>query len=541
MNKIIVTISILLVAVFSVAYLYFSNLSVGSKTNDKALSLIPESAGLIFSFKNDKAYYEIFKDYKLFDAILGSKNKEELSAVKQYLLDYSNLRLISSGQNIFLSFHPQKSDSIAFLWTIPLIKEVDNDDLMQYLNQNKGTSAKWIDGNGVQIAEINLKKIKKLFYLYVNKGIASGSFSKDLLLQITNTTVPKISAGFITEINSGGLKNENSPANIFINRESSKEFISSFFRQKNPGGNFNLLNNLSGFTTLNMNYKSDALMFNGITTTDTSKPAYLNLFLHQKAAKNPVTKIVPENTAYFIAYGLSDYRRFARDLKAFHKKRNELAKLDNQISLITKETGIHPNRDIQKYWGNEFITFQLSNGEKLGAVKLTNGRQMQFFLQPLSSEYSESIWRMNYSGLFYNYFGDPFKLFDAPFYTIIDNYLIMSNSPGSVQNFLSSYSLGRQLYKTPKFEEFNRLVADQSNILVFIHVKNSGDNINSLLKSSYAKTIKSSDYGFKDFYGLSYQLSSDGDHFFTNFYAGSKQLVEPEVKQGSIPDSILVN
>lgn len=541
MNKIVITISILLVAVFSVAYLYFSNLSVESKTNDKALSLIPASAGFIYSFKNDKAYFEIFKDYKLFDAILGSRNQEEFSAIKQNLLDLNKLRLISADQNIFLSFHPQASDSIAFLWTIPLIKELDKDDLMQYLNQNKGTSAKWIDVKGMQIAEVYFKQINKVFYLYVNKGIASGSFCRELLLQIADNSVPKLSKDFIAEINSGGLKNDNSPANIFINRESSKQFLSSFLRQQNPQGNFNLLNNLSGFTTLNMNYKSDALMFNGITTTDTLKSAYLNLFLHQKAVKNPVTQIVPENTAYYIAYGLSDYRLFARDLKAFHKQRNEVARLDEQINLISKETGIHPNRDIQKYWGNEFITFQLSNGEKLGAIKLTNGRQMKFFLQPLGSEYSENIWRMNYSGLFYNYFGEPFKKFDAPFYTIIDNYLIMSNSPGSVQRFLTNYNSDNQLYKTPKFEKFNHLIADQSNILVFIHVKNSGDNVNSLLKSSYAKTVNSKEYGFNNFYGLSYQLSSDGDHFFTNFYAGSKQLVEPEVKQDTIADSILIN
>ena len=540
MNKIILTIFILLVAVFSVAYLYFSNLNSGSKNNDKALSIIPKNAALIFGFKNDAAYYEIFKDYKLFDAITGSQNKAEFSALKREFLDLRPFRLISSDQNIFLSFHPQK-DSIEFLWTMPLLKVLNRDDFMQTLNQQKNLQAKLISWNGIELIQVKLISINKLFYFYAYKGLISGSFSKELLQQVADTKVPKISKDFIAEINSGSLKNENSPATIYINLNTSKEFFSGFLRQKNPNGNFNLLNNLSGYTTLNMNYKSNALIFNGITIPDTVKSAYLNLFLHQKAITHPIIRVVPSNTAYFIAYGLSDYAVFARDLRNYHKKNNELVKLEEQISLINTETGIQPNRDIQNHWGNEFITFQLSTREKLGAIKLINGRQMQFFLQLLSSEYSENIWRLNYSGLFYNYFGEPFKQFKAPFYTIIDNHLIISNSPGSIQRFVSNYNLENQLFKTSKFTEFNRLVADESNILLFIHVKNSGDNINFLLKKSYASNITGNEHGFKDFYGLSYQWSSNADHFFTNFYAASKQLVDTSVENNLSQDTLRKN
>ncbi|WP_026899308.1 DUF3352 domain-containing protein [Daejeonella oryzae] len=530
MNKIIIYISILVIAVFSVAYLYFSNLNIGSKNNDKALSLIPQSAALIFSFTNDKSFYEIFKEYELFDAITGTKNKVEFAALKEGLLDSRTLRLITSGQTLFLSFHPQKSDSIATLWTMPLLKEVSREDFIQALNQNKKISSKWFDLNGIQFTEINILSINKPFYLFMNKGVATGSFSQKLLLETINNKVPKIEADFIEEINSGSLKSSNSPANVFLNLGGSKEFLLAFLRQKKTNGNFNLLNNLSGFSTLNMNYKSDALMFDGITVTDTLKSSYLNLFLHQQPVSNPITRIVPENTAYFLAFGISDYRVFAKDLKEFHRKENQLSKLNEQISLITKETGIQPNRDIQKYWGNEFIFFQLSNREKLGAVKLSNGRQMNFFLQSLSSEYSENIWRLNYSGILYNYFGEPFKSFESPFYSIIDNYLIVSNSPGSIQRFLNNYNSENLLYKTSKFQEFNRLVSDKSNMLLFIHSQNSKDNFNSLLKRSYTKTLNDKDHGFKNFYGVSYQWSSDGNRFFTNFYAATKQLVEPKLK-----------
>ncbi len=537
MNKIILSIFLLLVAVFTFAYLYFSNIGGGSKNNNRALSQIPASASLIFSFKNDKAFYEIFKDYKLFDAITGQENKAEFEIIKSNLLNLTQINEVSNGQPVFLSFHPQEKDSISFLWTLPLKSKIESDDQLTALNQENRISTKFIDVNGIKIAEILFEGTKKPFYMYANKSVANGSFSKNLLLQVINVNAPKISDKFVEEINSGSQKNDNSAANLFVNLSTSKDFLNSFFRQKKANGNFNLLNNLAGFSTLNMNYKSDALMFNGITETDTSKANYLNLFIHQKAVKNPITRIVPSNTAYFIAFGVSDYHRFNEDLRNFHKEKKELAKLDEVINSISKETGIKADRDIQKYWGNEFIIFQLSTREKLGAIKLTNGRKLQFFMEPLSSVYSENIWRLNYPELLVNYFGEPFKQFNAPFYTIIDNYLITSNSPGSVERFLSNYNSGKQLYSNSNFTAFNRLVADESNISVYLNVKNSYDNINSLLKRPYSKNIKSNEFGFKDFYGLSYQWSSDGDHFFTNFYAASKQLVETAVTR----DTLVVN
>ena len=144
---------------------------------------------------------------------------------------------------------------------------------------------------------------------------------------------------------------------------------------------------------------------------------------------------------------------------------------------------------------------------------------MQFFLEPLSLEYSENIRKLNYPGLLYYYFGDPFKQFNKPYFTIIDNQMIVSNSARSLQRYISRYSRNL-LYTNDQFENFDRLVADHSNISIFIHIKNSRSNITSNLKRAYAANFRSEEYGLKKFYGLSYQWTSEGEHFFTNFYSG---------------------
>lgn len=535
MNKIILTTSLLLVAVFTVAYLYFSSISADSHDNDKALSLITNDAALILTFKNDKSIYEIFNDYTVFDAIVGSKKKEELSALKSLLQDSKTVFENTSGEDIFLSFHPLKGDSVAFLWTMALPQGLEKPDLIEGLQRNSDVQIKESKIGETDIIEADVKSLRRIFYLHVSQDVISGSFSKVVMINSLDPKTEKIGPRLIEEVNRSTRQSQNSPASVFINFPSSIPFLAKFFRNK-LSGNFTLLNRFNAIATLNMNFKSDALMLNGITETDTTKQNYINLFLHQKAVNNPIKRIVPDNTANYIAYGVSDYHIFHQDLKGLLKARNELEKLKVNLDLIRNETGIDVDRDIKKYWGNEFITFQLSTQEKFGGIQLTNGRQMQFFMDPISSEYADNIRHLDYPGILYYYFGDAFKQFNKPFFAIVDNQMIVSNSARALQRYSNRYR--RNLLHTNQgFINFDQLVADNSNISVFVHTRNSGSNIKSQLKPAYASNFKSGEFGLNEFYGFSYQLSSENYHFFTNFYAGYKE--KPADKSVSATPNVL--
>ncbi|MBC7757525.1 MAG: hypothetical protein H7069_01610, partial [Phormidesmis sp. FL-bin-119] len=128
--------------------------------------------------------------------------------------------------------------------------------------------------------------------------------------------------------------------------------------------------------------------------------------------------------------------------------------------------------------------------------------------------------KLNYENIFYYYFGDPVKKFGKPFFAVTDNLVIISNSAGTVQRFLNDYSNDRLLSNNASFIRFDQLVADQSNISFLMQLKNSKSLLKTLLKKEYSQVLSSAQYGLKDFYGISYQLTSNTDHFFSNFYSG---------------------
>ncbi|MFA6946772.1 MAG: hypothetical protein WC220_12820, partial [Pedobacter sp.] len=470
MKKIIGITAALVLAVLSLAYLYFSNLNVKSRSNDRVLSEIPADASLVFQYPNDKSLYDIFRDYTVFDTIIGTQHKNELAWLKSLLISNREIAYVTEGQKVFLSFHPSKTDSVNFLWSVRLKQNIETEELHRTLIEIPGIRITNRNRSGNAILEISSANMYRTFYLHIDKGIARGSFSADLLSQSIDPKAKKISQAFIKEINAGLKKDANALANLFINYDKPGVLKPFFGRKLND--NLELFESFTGYSSLELNYKSDVMMFNGITGISAEKDSYIRIFLHQKPIKNIIKRVMPYNTSSSIAYGISDYAGFKKELDNLFETRKELDTLNKQLNTITSETGINPERDMVKLWGNELCTLHLSTSENLAIIRVNDGSKLQFFLDPLSAAYSESVRKMKYGNLFYFYFGDPLKRYSKPFFTITDNLLILSNSPNSIQRFLNDYNSERFLHKTEAYIQFDQLVADQSNVSFVLYIKN---------------------------------------------------------------------
>ncbi|HXH98675.1 MAG TPA: hypothetical protein VNI52_00270 [Sphingobacteriaceae bacterium] len=520
MKKIIILTVFLLITAIALAGLYFSNLFRDDRNSNKVLGYIPADAALILQFTNDDSFYEIFDNYQLFNRINGNVRENELRALKSAFLNHPQVAELIDQQKLFLSFHTEQ-DSVSFLWISMLNNNMEAVDFQEDAAHKFKILPDNTHNTKNQFFSITLPDLDKPFFIFIDKSIVLGSFSKKLLLKTLNKREVKIGESFIEEISNQGIKNDNSLINLYLNLETLQKYLANYFKDS-EGGNFTLLKDVKGVSTLNMNFKSDALMFNGITKPDSVSINYLNLFLHQNPVRNTLMRVVPENTSDYMLFGLSNYQQFNIDLKKLLKKRKQLDKLAAQIQTIANENGINPERDIKSLWGKEFITFQLDSREKFAAIKIENGSQLKFLLEPLSSTAAGEIRQLNYTDLFYFYFGDPLQAFRRPYYFITDNVIFIANSLTALQRFNSQYATERFLYKTEQFIHFEQLVANQSNITLFVHNNNSKSTIRTGLRTNFANTFTNSNYGLQDFYGLSFQLSGEDRHFFTNLYIGGK-------------------
>jgi hypothetical protein len=99
MKKQIIITLILLAATVYVTVVYFKNLNPPGTRTSQVMYSIPDNAALIFEFNNDKGFYDIFKDNKLFAAVIGKQKLSLLDTLRQQLYRPKHIHFLTPFKN----------------------------------------------------------------------------------------------------------------------------------------------------------------------------------------------------------------------------------------------------------------------------------------------------------------------------------------------------------------------------------------------------------------------------------------------------------
>jgi hypothetical protein len=126
-NTIIVTV-LLFIGVIAASIYYFRDINKEQHNSLKPLKYLPESTFLIASIKNDEITDNIFKDFDLFDALLGETEMQLIKKYKNQILRHEALYEFIENQDVYISFHPE-ADSLNLLFTVPTSHTIEESDL----------------------------------------------------------------------------------------------------------------------------------------------------------------------------------------------------------------------------------------------------------------------------------------------------------------------------------------------------------------------------------------------------------------------------
>ena len=308
----------------------------------------------------------------------------------------------------------------------------------------------------------------------------------------------------------------NSLASLYVNYGQLSPLFEQLFQNKNTDI-FKSFRLLPGLTTLSLNYRSDALMFNGTTHIINNQAAtYLTLFDEQQPVVNHLKDIFPSTTAYSTSFGISDPLKFGNDLAEWHNKAGLKAEKEQLFSKIKAETGISLKKEFNKLLGNEFAVITTRYFEKFGIVSVSDGSKLKSLLTAISTMNDENTGQLNYDKLPFLLLGDAFSVFKKPYFTIIDNYLILAGSTKELLSFNDTYINRKFLSKNDLYNQFDNLLAARSNVAFFFNFKNSLPVLERDMQPGIYSLIKTIKPGWKDFYGASLQFSGSDKNFYTN-------------------------
>ena len=513
MKKIVFIIVALFIAIVTMAYLYFSGLSSDDKINQHSLYAAAAESSIIFSFENEQSIVDILKTQELLKEIAGTKKVQELQEISSSLLSIPGITKFFEKQNVYISLVPGLDKSIDFLYSTQINHDYTQEELLQ----------------AIRSRSVDVKAENGIMKLSFNDSTGFFVGIKDnLLLLSTNSNLVKKglvvkrdqSGRFANFIQSNSRVAKNSLAEVYINFE----MLPTLLKTIMPGqlsGELAPLDHQNAYAALMYNFSREKILFTGSTEPQNSTH-YFSIFSTEQAQKISITNILPDNTASYTAYGITSYSSFRPLLQQWFKTNGMEKKVGKSINDINTEYRIDLEKVLPMYFTNQFITFQLSNAERLGAIGLTNGDKLDQLLLELRTDYTEDIKQLKVNGILTAFFGQAFNYFQKPYYTIVDNYLVFANRPESLRSFLNNYRNNKLLINAVNYGNAMDELPATSNIQVYVDLENSQRIAQKNLYLPFFRHVFNED-GLKSYASISYQLSSNNKKFLTNMLLIKKQ------------------
>lgn len=518
MKKLIISIVLLFLAIITMAYLYFSKLNTDQHITDTGLQAAVANSAFIFSFENEKSITDILKEQRLFEEILDAEQYKQLASLKKYLLSIPKVNQLTDKQNVYIAFVPGSDHKIDFL----CYTQISTPEYLPQLFQSLKTSG-IRPGTTDRLTKLILPD-SSVFYLGIKKNLAVISSSEKQTAAALAKEPNQKDDKFIEYIQASKRFSKNTLAQLYINFNGLPLLLKNII-SGNLNGELAVLNQQDAFAALTYNFSNEKVLLTG-TTVINNPNNYYHLFSDMQPQKININNILPAQTASYTIFGVDSYPNWKKKLDTWFLNQHQDKKISALLKDINNKYHLNPDELFPKYFKNQFITFQLRTGEKIGAINLSNGDKMIQLLLDLSSDYDEDIKVFKEPDLLYAYFGKPFSNFKKPYYTITDNYMVFANNAGTLQSFLNSYTNNQLLINVPNYINAGNQLPGNSSIAFYTDHRNADDIFRKNIYLPYYKHISAAE-GLKNYDSFTYQLSGDNGKFQTNILINK----QPEVLQ----------
>jgi hypothetical protein len=493
--------------------LYFSGLSSKHKNSQHSLYAAAANSALIFSFENDQSIMDILKSQHLLEDVIGSEKVAQLKSISDSILTIPGINKFFENQSVYISLHPGIDKSINFLYTTQIGAGFTTEELLETLKGGKRLTR---TAGGLFNISLNDSTV---YYICIKENLLLLSTDSDLVKQGLSESRDQASK-FADFIQSNSKIAKNSLAEVYINFET----LPSLLKVALPGkltAELAPLNNQKTYASLVYNFSKEKILLTGTTVPQTAGN-YYSIFANIASQKISITNILPDNTANYTAYAIADHLSFRKLLKEWFRGNKDEKRLERTITDINNTYRINLEKTLPNYFKDQFITFQLSTSDRLGAVNLTNGDKLDQLLLELSTQSTEDIKKLKVNDLLYAFFGEAFRNFQTPYYTIVDNYIVFANSSKVLESFLIRYRNNKLLINTSSYSNATEQLPANSNVHMYVDFESSSKIAQKNIYLPFFRHIYS-DSGLKKYSSISYQLSSDNKKFLTNLLIVKKQ------------------
>ena len=496
---------------------------------ERRINAVPKSAFLIFESDDMGDAFEALHQNSFWGIIEKEKSINLLGDQLKSLNDFLKKNKVVIDDNKLL-FSAHKTGASSFDYLVYMYSSDFEEGVFSKFVKYKISTKKYDKAN---IQKYTLPGVLIPIYMSNYKGVFI--LSRNIILVENSIRQLNSSTSLMDNENFNSLYSSINPKedfNVLIN-VSKLDVVSNWTSQKS------LLSwsaTFSDWMELDVSPDEDEVFLSGITTTKDSIGSFLGVFKNQKAREITIDEMLPSATSFSVSYGIESFPKYYRSYTEFLRKHGKFKKFE-----IAQEAYKIDKNDLFYSWvGNQFSIVSIKSSSdrvSFNDLVLIQSKDEALALNALQLVSDKSaidfrsyaIRRFDKKNILKSYLGGCFGGVTMPYYSIINDVVILSDDIKIVKDVISDYLDGRSLSNYSHFKSIKSDLSSKSNILFYFKNPDFAETLISIFPD-LKKVITSNIKALAKYKSGAVQFSYDGDIAFTNVLFKEVEEEENEVK-----------
>ncbi len=545
MKKFLIVIAVLLVAL--AAYLAWLKFSPDKFTD--GFYLIPNDAVMVIETEDPINSWKTFSTSNLWQGLKTFPAFAEITKNADLLDDVveQNQQIFSliGQRHLLISVHMTKPKDYDFVYYADMAQASKSDVVKSSLLTLVGKFGYTRTVRTYANVEVNEffdpKTRETLSISFVNNYLVC-TYNKALIDKvIASSQTPELQIGTnvkFTETNQ--LTTASGICRILINYSTFHQYMGVYMDDVT---NLKELFTSLHYTGFDCTLKDDLLMADGYTIVNDSVSSYIQALSISGKSENNSASVFSGKSSFYLSMGFNDFNQFYLNLNTIWQK-DEKAYNDQMASMkkVEKLLGINLQKNLFDWMGSEIGLAQYETDKLIGnkvsnimAIKVKNMDDAKTNLAYIERQVRKRtplkfkdidyngypIKYMEVKGLFKSFLGKLFSKFDKPYYTVLGDYVVMSDDPRTLLLTIDDFIQQNTLSNNEFFRDFREKFPNETSLFTYISPDRHFANFKGYLNpESWASTQKHEQY-VRSFAHVGLSLSGDNDRMrsvFGTFY-----------------------
>ncbi|QEC51642.1 uncharacterized protein DUF3352 [Anseongella ginsenosidimutans] len=244
------------------------------------------------------------------------------------------------------------------------------------------------------------------------------------------------------------------------------------------------------YSGLNIGFDKNDLVLEGVSNYADTLDAYLVTLMRSGAHKMDAPGVLSQRTAFYLGLGFNDVDDFYANLE-LTLKQDEASwqSFREGVSMIERRLKINVKENLLSWMDGEIVFAQNEPGrlgrqqEFVVAIKAKDIDDAREHLDLVKEQVRKNTplkfetinyqgYAINYlelSGFFRLFFGKMFERLEKPYYTIVDDYVLFSNSTETLLNLVEDHRQELTLSADKDFREFEKNFGNRSTVFAYFN------------------------------------------------------------------------